>query len=114
MDARTRLTDWIRYWLTDPNRPPPERETAQNAQNAQTVPLEDDAWAGFVEHVDRPRRDDPMLRVGAVADILGVHPNTARAWIEAGRIAGERAPGGHWRVRRSAVEAYRDAMANRH
>ena len=37
------------------------------------------------------------LRVGDVADLLGVSPNTVRRWTDVGRIAAHRSPGGHRR-----------------
>jgi diguanylate cyclase (GGDEF)-like protein/excisionase family DNA binding protein len=37
------------------------------------------------------------LRVGDVANLLGVSPNTVRRWTDVGRIAAHRSPGGHRR-----------------
>jgi excisionase family DNA binding protein len=39
-----------------------------------------------------------------VAAHFQVDPATVRRWIRGGRIAGERTPGGHWRVKASALE----------
>ena len=49
--------------------------------------------------------DDPILTTRAVAALLGVATSTAQQWIESGRIASWKTPGGHRRVRRSAVMA---------
>ena len=44
------------------------------------------------------RGPDPIwLRVGDVAGVLGVSPNTVRRWTDVGRIAAHRSPGGHRR-----------------
>jgi excisionase family DNA binding protein len=44
---------------------------------------------------DRP--EAVWLRVGDVANVLGVSPNTVRRWTDVGRIAAHRSPGGHRR-----------------
>jgi excisionase family DNA binding protein len=46
---------------------------------------------------------DPILTSRAVAALLGVSISTAQQWIESGAIASWKTPGGHRRVRRSAV-----------
>jgi len=48
---------------------------------------------------------DPILTSRAVAALLGVSVSTAQQWIESGAIASWKTPGGHRRVRRSAVMA---------
>ena len=45
----------------------------------------------------RERQDPVWLRVGDVAKLLGVSPNTVRRWTDVGRIAAHRSPGGHRR-----------------
>ena len=45
----------------------------------------------------RERPDAVWLRVGDVAKLLGVSPNTVRRWTDVGRIAAHRSPGGHRR-----------------
>lgn len=47
--------------------------------------------------------DDPILTTRAVAALLGVAVSTAQQWIESGRIPSWKTPGGHRRVKRSAV-----------
>lgn len=49
--------------------------------------------------------DDPILTTRAVAAQLGVSISTAQQWIERGAIASWKTPGGHRRVRQSAVIA---------
>lgn len=50
-------------------------------------------------------RNDPILTTRAVAAQLGVSVSTAQQWIESGAIASWKTPGGHRRVRQSAVMA---------
>ncbi len=45
------------------------------------------------------------LRVGDVAKLLGVSPNTVRRWTDVGRIAAHRSPGGHRRYLADDVHA---------
>lgn len=47
--------------------------------------------------------NDPILTTRAAANILGVSVSTAQLWIESGAIASWKTPGGHRRVRLSAV-----------
>ncbi len=53
----------------------------------------------------RQRSEAVWLRVGDVADVLGVSPNTVRRWTDAGRIAAHRSPGGHRRYLADDVHA---------
>lgn len=54
---------------------------------------------------------DPILTTRAVAAMLGVAVSTAQHWIESGAIASWKTPGGHRRVRRSAVQALLEETA---
>lgn len=49
--------------------------------------------------------EDPILTTGAAAALLGVSVSTMQLWINSGAIASWKTPGGHRRVRRSAVTA---------
>ena len=53
----------------------------------------------------RKRSEAVWLRVGDVADVLGVSPNTVRRWTDVGRIAAHRSPGGHRRYLADDVHA---------
>jgi excisionase family DNA binding protein len=46
---------------------------------------------------------DPVLTTAAAARLLGVAVSTAQLWFESGALPSWRTPGGHRRVRRSAV-----------
>ena len=46
------------------------------------------------------------LGLSQVAEILGVHPSTARNWADQGRLPVHRTQGGHRRFRRSEVELW--------
>ncbi|MDR5741488.1 helix-turn-helix domain-containing protein [Caballeronia sp. LZ016] len=56
--------------------------------------------------------DDPILTTRDAAAILGVSVKTAQTWIEQGMIESWKTPGGHRRVRTSAVIALRDQLGN--
>lgn len=49
--------------------------------------------------------DDPTLTTRDAADLLGVSVSTAQKWIEGGALPSWKTPGGHRRMRRSAVLA---------
>jgi len=51
----------------------------------------------------RAENDDPILTTRQAAQILGVAVSTAQAWMEGGALPTWKTPGGHRRVRRSAV-----------
>lgn len=53
--------------------------------------------------------DDPIITSKQAAELLGVSVRTAQTWIENGTLASWKTPGGHRRVRRSAVEALVEA-----
>lgn len=55
--------------------------------------------------------DDPILTTREAALILGVSIRTVQTWIEQKEIDSWKTPGGHRRVRRSAVLALRERMA---
>ncbi|VXB11068.1 Xis DNA binding protein with GAF sensor [Burkholderia sp. 8Y] len=57
--------------------------------------------------------DDPILTTRDAAIILGVSVKTAQTWIEQGQIESWKTPGGHRRVRASAVNALREQLGNR-
>ncbi|WP_175942166.1 GAF domain-containing protein [Caballeronia sp. BCC1704] len=59
------------------------------------------------------KEDDPILTTRDVAARLGVSVKTAQTWIEQGQIESWKTPGGHRRVRASAVDALRDQLGNR-
>lgn len=44
---------------------------------------------------------DPLLTASEVAQLFRVDPKTVTRWVKAGRIAAQRTPGGHLRVRQS-------------
>ena len=49
--------------------------------------------------------DDPILTTREAANLLGVAVSTAQVWMEGGALPAWKTPGGHRRVRRSAVLA---------
>jgi len=49
--------------------------------------------------------DDPTLTTRDAARLLGISVSTAQKWIESGALASWKTPGGHRRMRRSAVIA---------
>jgi len=55
--------------------------------------------------IAKERSEAVWLRVGDVADVLGVSPNTVRRWTDVGRIAAHRSPGGHRRYLADDVHA---------
>ncbi|MCY0388518.1 excisionase family DNA-binding protein [Robbsia sp. Bb-Pol-6] len=52
-----------------------------------------------------PSTDDPILTTRRAAELLGVSVRTAQNWIETGALGSWKTPGGHRRIRRSAVQA---------
>ena len=52
-----------------------------------------------------PSTDDPTLTTRDAADLLGISVSTAQKWIEGGALESWKTPGGHRRMRRSAVIA---------
>lgn len=59
------------------------------------------------------KEDDPILTTRDVAARLGVSVKTAQTWIEQGQVESWKTPGGHRRVRASAVDALREQLGNR-
>lgn len=58
-----------------------------------------------------PDAEDPILTTRAVAAMLGVAVSTAQLWIESGAIPSWKTPGGHRRVRRSALLSLLESRA---
>lgn len=52
-----------------------------------------------------PPTEDPILTTRKAAELLGVSVRTAQNWIETGALGSWKTPGGHRRIRRSAVQA---------
>lgn len=52
---------------------------------------------------EQSENNDPILTTRSAARLLGVAVSTAQTWIESGAIASWKTPGGHRRVRLSAV-----------
>lgn len=57
------------------------------------------------EHDERVEHKH-ILTPKDVAEIFGVSPKTVHRWGVEGKLAGFRTPGGHFRFRRSDVEAF--------
>jgi excisionase family DNA binding protein len=57
--------------------------------------------------------DDPILTTRDAAAILGVSVKTAQTWIEQGLIESWKTPGGHRRMRETAVTELRERLGNR-
>jgi len=53
--------------------------------------------------------DDPVLTTAAAARLLGVAVSTAQLWLESGALPSWKTPGGHRRVKLSAVTRLLDA-----
>jgi excisionase family DNA binding protein len=53
--------------------------------------------------------DDPVLTTAAAARLLGVAVSTAQLWLESGALPSWKTPGGHRRVKLSAVNRLLDA-----
>ena len=54
---------------------------------------------------DEDSRTDELLRIGAVATLLGVTVETVRNWDRAGKLNPIRLPSGERRYRRADIEA---------
>ena len=52
---------------------------------------------------------DPLLTTREVAQRMGVSLRTVQLWADAGLLAAVRTPGGHRRIRQSAVETLAEA-----
>jgi excisionase family DNA binding protein len=57
--------------------------------------------------------EDPILTTAAAARLLGVAVSTTQLWLESGALPSWKTPGGHRRVRASAVLAFLDEKARR-
>jgi excisionase family DNA binding protein len=62
---------------------------------------------------DATETADPVLTTRAAAHLLGVAVSTAQLWIESGALGAWKTPGGHRRVRLSAVTGLLDRRATR-
>lgn len=58
--------------------------------------------------------DDPVLTTAAAARLLGVAVSTTQLWLESGALPSWKTPGGHRRVRLSAVTRLLADKADRH
>ena len=56
-----------------------------------------------------PHTKDSVLTTSAAAELLGVAVSTAQLWMENGAIPSWKTPGGHRRVRLSAVKRFLEA-----
>jgi excisionase family DNA binding protein len=59
-------------------------------------------------HTNSYLETDPILTTRQAAEILGVSIRTVQTWVEEGAITSWKTPGGHRRVRQSAVFALRE------
>lgn len=61
-------------------------------------------WIAYdASHKDGNNMEDPIITTREAAEILGVSVRTAQTWIEENALDSWKTPGGHRRVRRSAV-----------
>lgn len=63
------------------------------------------AMTALTDRMPPASADDPAVTTRDAAELLGVSVSTAQKWIEGGAIASWKTPGGHRRMRRSAVLA---------
>ena len=61
--------------------------------------------AALVIHPVSSLKDDPTLTTRDAARLLGISVSTAQKWIESGALESWKTPGGHRRMRQSAVIA---------
>ena len=61
--------------------------------------------AALVIQPTQPINDDPTLTTRDAARLLGISVSTAQKWIESGALESWKTPGGHRRMRQSAVIA---------
>lgn len=62
-------------------------------------------------NVDRNLMEDPIITTREAAEILGVSVRTAQTWIEENALDSWKTPGGHRRIRRSAVTDLKAKLA---
>jgi len=53
-----------------------------------------------------PEPDDKILTPAEVAPLFGVDPKTVGRWVKLGKLDHFRTPGGHIRIRQSAVNKW--------
>lgn len=61
--------------------------------------------ATLTDRIPNESPDDPTVTTRDAAELLGVSVSTAQKWIEGGALPSWKTPGGHRRMRRSAVLA---------
>lgn len=59
-----------------------------------------------------PGTGENLLRLGEVAEILGVSPETVRNWTASGKLAALRTPGRHRYYKRADVDAVMERIGH--
>jgi len=57
-------------------------------------------------------KKEELLTTGEAAEILCVTPDAVRKWVQFGKLAAVRTPGGHYRIPRSVIEMIRAMKAD--
>jgi len=55
--------------------------------------------------------DSDFLTSAEAAELMGVSPSTIKRWVDEGELEAERTAGGHRRIRRALLEAFRSRLA---
>jgi len=61
----------------------------------------------------RTDRSLDFLTSAEAASLLGVSPSTVKRWVDDGTLVSERTAGGHRRIRRQAIHAFRERVGSR-